>query len=465
MLANTFKLFVVLFFFQEFSVVSAQEASDYVVVKEVKIIGNKTTKASIILREIPFSIYDTIQSERLSSELERVKNNLLNTSLFNFVTVDPVYFDDQNISIFITVEERWYWWPIPIFEIQESNFNTWWVEKDFDKANYGLYLSKQNFRGRKEILSFLLQGGYTEKLGVKYVVPYVNKRKTNGLNAMFSYSRNREVSYAVSDNVRDFYRSETEYVQKEIHSTIGYELRPKLYNKHNFNLSYSDVSISDSVLSLNDNYLLKGENKMQYFSLNYSFKWDKRDVKNYPTAGSYFDLKLFKDGLGVLSGLNSFYMTSHLKKFWQLSDNIYFAGSVKAKFTVKDSPYYLQSGFAFGNDLVRGYELYVVNGENYGLTKLQLRYSLLKNKVFNVSAIRFEKFNKIPLNIYLGAYFDAGYADLKSKQQNNYLSNTALYGGGLSLDFVSYYGLVLRMECSINRLNEKGLFLHFIAPI
>ena len=465
MLANTFKLFVVLFFFQEFSVVSAQEASDYVVVKEVKIIGNKTTKASIILREIPFSIYDTIQSERLSSELERVKNNLLNTSLFNFVTVDPVYFDDQNISIFITVEERWYWWPIPIFEIQEANFNTWWAEKDFDRANYGLYLSKQNFRGRKEILSFLLQGGYTEKLGVKYVVPYVNKRKTNGLNAMFSYSRNREVSYAVSDNVRDFYRSETEYVQKEIHSTIGYELRPKLYNKHNFNLSYSDVSISDSVLSLNDNYLLKGENKMQYFSLNYSFKWDKRDVKNYPTAGSYFDLKLFKEGLGVLSGLNSFYMTSHLKKFWQLSDNIYFAGSVKAKFTVKDSPYYLQSGFAFGNDLVRGYELYVVNGENYGLTKLQLRYSLLKNKVFNVSAIRFEKFNKIPLNIYLGAYFDAGYADLKSKQQNNYLSNTALYGGGLSLDFVSYYDLVLRMECSINRLNEKGLFLHFIAPI
>ena len=65
MLANTFKLFVVLFFFQEFSVVSAQETSDYIVVKDVKIIGNKTTKASIILREISFNIYDTIQSENL----------------------------------------------------------------------------------------------------------------------------------------------------------------------------------------------------------------------------------------------------------------------------------------------------------------------------------------------------------------------------------------------------------------
>ena len=54
---------------------------------------------------------------------------------------------------------------------------------------------------------------------------------------------------------------------------------------------------------------------------------------------------------------------------------------------------------------------------------------------------------------------------LKNKQQNNYLANTVLCGSGLSLDFVSYYDLVLRMEYSINRLNEKGLFLHFIAPI
>jgi len=465
MLANTFKLFVLLFFVQGFSVVFAQEKSDYVVVKEVKVIGNKTTKASIILREIPFSIYDTIQSENLSRELERVKNNLLNTSLFNFVTVDPVYFNDQNISIFITVEERWYWWPIPIFEIQESNFNTWWLDKDLDKANYGLFLSKQNFRGRKETLSFLLQGGYTEKAGIQYVVPFINKKKTNGLNVQLSYSRNREVSYGLTNDVRDFYRSEDDYIQKEISSTIGYELRPKLYNKHNFNLEYADVSVSDSVLNLNEDYLFNGENQMRYFSLNYSFKWDKRDVKNYPTVGSYFDFKLFKDGLGVLSSLNSFYMTSHLKKFWQLSDNIYFASSVKTKFTVKDSPYYLQGGFVFGNDLVRGYELYVVNGDNYGLTKLQLRYSLLKNKVFNVRAIQFEQFKRIPLNIYLGAYFDAGYADLKNNDQNNSLSNTALYGGGVSLDFVSYYDLVLRVEYSINRLNEKGLFLHFIAPI
>ncbi|MGB0881669.1 MAG: BamA/TamA family outer membrane protein [Vicingaceae bacterium] len=465
MLFRAFKLFVVLFFFSlGINKAHAQEVGG-VVVKEFRVIGNKTTKERIILREIPVDVNDTIAKENLNETLGWIKSNLINTFLFNFVTVEPVYFDDNNISIFITVEERWYWWPIPIFEIQETNFNTWWLGKDFEKVNYGLAFSKENFRGRKEKLSFLLQGGYTEKAGVGYSIPYINKKQTNGLNVNFSYSRNREISYEISKNLRDYYRSDKTYVQKEIKSTIGYELRPKLYTKHNFNLDYTDVSVADSVVFFNENYLLDSKNRMQFFSLKYSFKRDRRNVKNYPTIGSYFDFKLKKHGLGLTSSLNSLYLTSHLKKFWELSNRLYFASSIKTKVTIKDSPYYLLNGFAFGNDLVRGYELYVVNGEHFGLSKMQLRYALLKNKVFNVSAIKFEKFNKIPLAIYLGSYFDAGYADLKNEARQNNLSNSLLYGGGVSLDFVSYYDMVLRVEYSINRENEKGLFLHFIAPI
>ena len=112
----------------------------------------------------------------------KTKSNLFNTSLFNFITVEPVYFDEENISVYITVSERWYWWPIPIFEVEETNLNTWWENKDFDKINYGLFFAKENFRGRKEQVMGFLQLGYTERLGFKYVVPYINKKKTNGLS-------------------------------------------------------------------------------------------------------------------------------------------------------------------------------------------------------------------------------------------------------------------------------------------
>lgn len=446
--------------------VTYAQKGTHVVVKEFKIIGNKTTKEKIIIREIPFNINDSLVKEDLNKALERTKSNLLNTSLFNFVTVEPVYFDENNISIYITVEERWYWWPIPIFDIEETNFNTWWLEKDLDKVNYGLFLAKENFRGRKETVMLLFHGGYTEKVGVKYIVPYINKKKTNGLNVKFSYSRNHEITYATTNNFRNYYRSENDYVKKEISSNIGYELRPKLYNKHIFNFEYTNVEITDSALFFNDDYLVKGKKAMQFFSLNYTFKRDKRDNKNYPTKGYYYDLNFKKDGMGIIEDkLNSFYLTSQIKKFWQLSNRFYLAGSLKAKFTVKEGPYFLYNGLGYRSNLVRGYEFYVINGEHYGLVKTQLQYAVLKNKVFKVNAIPAKKFNKIPLAIYMGAFFDAGHVDSKINNANNFLANSTLYGGGISLDFVSYYDMVLRVEYSINKLNEKGFFLHFVAPI
>jgi len=445
----------------------SQETEDrYVVVKEFKIIGNKTTKENIILRETSFNINDSINNRDLKETLERTRSNLFNTSLFNFVTVEPVYFDSINISIYITVEERWYWWPIPIFDIQETNINTWWLNKDFNRVNYGLFLAKENFRGRKETVMLLFQGGFTEKVGIKYIIPYVNKRKTNGLSVKFTYSRNHELTYATTDNIRDFYRSENEYIKKVIGGNIGYELRPKLYNKHIFNFKYTNIEVSDSVIYFNEDFLSNGETSAQYFSLNYTVKRDKRDNKNYPIKGSFYDLTINKDGLGLLGGnLNMLYFTSQLKKFWQLSNRFYFASSLKSKVTIKEGPYFLYEGLGFRNNVVRGYEFYVINGENYAMIKTQLRYALLKNKVFHVKSIPAKKFNKIPIAIYMGAFFDAGYVDSKINYSNNFLVNTSLYGGGFSVDFVSYYDLVLRVEYSINALNEKGLFLHFVAPI
>ncbi len=445
---------------------SQDNETNFIVIKEVKIIGNKTTKENIIVREIPLNINDSVKEQDLHKVLERTKSNLINTSLFNFVTVETVYFDDHNISIYITVEERWYWWPIPIFKVEETNFNTWLEDSDLNKVSYGLFLAKENFRGRKEQAMLLLQTGYTEKIGLKYVVPYVNRNKTSGLSFKFTYGRNHEVFHSIKNNKRDYYRSNNDYVQKEIGASVGYELRPKLYIKHNFEFGYNNVNVEDSILFYNPKFLSDTNNEMQFFNLTYKVKRDKRNNKNYPTKGSYYDVGLNKSGVGIFdNNLNSLYGTTHLKKFWQLASKFYFSSSLKLKYTFIDAPFYLMRGLGQGNDLVRGYELYVVNGEHFGVFKSQLRYGLLENKTFNVKAIKANKFNKIPLSIYLGGYFDAGYVDSKHVETFGYLENKTMLGGGVSLDFVSYYDMVLRTELSVNRFNEKGLFLHFIAPI
>jgi len=230
-------------------------------------------------------------------------------------------------------------------------------------------------------------------------------------------------------------------------------------------LEYRNIEIADSVLFFNGNYLEQGKTSAQFFTLNYTVKRDKRNNKNYPTKGYYYDFDMNKAGLGILSKLNSLYFTSQFKFFWELSNRFYLSGSLKGKITLKEGPYFLYNGLGYRNNVVRGYELYIINGEHYGLFKTQLRYALLKNKIFNVAAIPAKKFNKIPLEIYMGTYFDAGYVDSKINGATNFLVNSTLFGGGVSLDFVSYYDIVLRIEYSMNELKESGLFLHFVAPI
>ena len=107
----------------------------------------------------------------------------------------------------------------------------------------------------------------------------------------------------------------------------------------------------------------------------------------------------------------------------------------------------------------------MINGEHTALTKTQLRYALVDNKIFRLNPIPWDKFNKVPLSIYLGGFFDSGYVSSKVNQQNNFLTNTTLYSGGLALDFVSYYDAVFRVEYALNHLGESGLYLHFIAPL
>ncbi|MDF1673222.1 MAG: BamA/TamA family outer membrane protein [Vicingaceae bacterium] len=465
----SYRIFLLSFFLSSAFFVFAQEqktASFDLVVQEIKIIGNKTTKEKIITRELTFELGDSISSDKISIILEKSKNNLLNTLLFNFVTVDLVYFDSTNISIYIMLEERWYWWPTPIFEIQETNFNTWWQTKDMERINYGFYVVKENFRGRKERLSIKLQAGYTEQARIKYKIPYINKKQTHGLNFTLNYNRNHEITYATTNNVRDFYRDEEDYVRNQTSLSIGYNIRPKIYNQHIIQGGFTNVAVADTIAYLNSDYLPGAKNNLKYLSFGYGFYRDKRNFKSYPTKGVYYDFAVVKNGFGILSDeLNLITFSTQYKKYWQLYSRVFFAATTKVKYTAKEGPYYLYGGLGYVNNLVRGYELYVINGEHTGLTKLQLRYALVDNKIFKLRPVPWDKFNKIPLSIYLGSFFDSGYVSSRVNQQNNFLTNTALYGGGLSLDFVSYYDVVFRMEYSINHLSEHGLYLHFIAPL
>lgn len=437
-----------------------------VIVDSIIISGNKVTKAKIIFRELTFKATDTISALFLGEKLARSRENLLNTSLFNFVTIyDSIISRGELSHVYIHIHfiERWYLWPLPIFEISDRNFNTWWETKDFNRISYGVLLVKENMRGRMEKLNLLLRFGYDETYTLNYTIPYINKQQTVGVGIGVGFSQNHEVAYKTENNKLLLIKDENKYLSKRFYSNLGLTIRPSLYQHHLLQLNYSYYSFDDTLNELNPNYSFDGENSNEYLSLLYRFIYDRRDSKVYPLTGDYFEGTFSKGGFGIFKtgDIATLLFSGSYSKFWKLSKSFYLGTYWSGKFSaVRDQPYYYQQGLGYGNNFVRGYELYVIDGQSYALAKNTIKFNLLPTKTVKVKYLKTEKFNKIHYALYLNWFLDVGYVDNYRNYDANPLNNDLLLGTGFGLDLVTYYDIVIRFELSLNKERELGFFIH-----
>lgn len=463
---RTFLLLVLLFF-----VVGLIKAQDtLLVVNQIHLVGNKVTKDPIIFREITFREGDTIGENVFMQELIHSKQNLMNTSLFNFVEVIDSTISDQKIRM-IDVEfkflERWYIWPLPIFELAERNLSVWLQDMDFKRVNYGFFLDWDNFRGRRERLKIMLQFGYDEKLGFSYSIPYIDKKQSFGIDFGFNRTNNHEVTYATENNEVQRVRLEDEYAHRQYNAFFAVFHRPDIYQSHYFETSYNDDIYNDTVFQLNPEFFQGGSNRSQYFKLSYKFMNDHRDFKTFPLKGFYFDILIEKLGLGFFnnSPINIYNAKVNYRKYWTFSKRFFFASGATARIGNKgDHPYFINYGVGYGRDFVRGYEYYVIDGQNYGLLKTDFKFALVPQKVTVLKFIPTDKFNKIPWAVYLSLFNDFGYVVGDAEKGNN-LQNSLMWGYGAGINLVTYYDIVLRVEYSFNQLGEGGFFVHFMASI
>ena len=462
-----FALVVVLsvFWFSTFSQV--QDSTAKYIVSAINLQGNKITKDYIITRELEFQIGDTISAENLNYLIERSENNAFNTGLFHIVTILP-NIHDSSISFSILVSERWYVWPIPIVENADRNFNTWWENKDFERLSYGLFLDWHNFRGRNENLQITVQGGFEKALEAAYEFPYINKQKTLGLKFSTGYTSNREVNYTSIDNKREFLKVEEFDIQEQFYANARLTVRGKLYARNEITLGYSSTHIADTLQTVSKEYLKNNALRNEYLYLSYLFKFDKRNYIDYPLTGSMFQFYAVKQGFGLLDneGLNLLELQTTFNNHFHLFKRFYYANGITGMTNVLDlPPYRFQKGMGYGNNFVRGYELYVMDAQHYIFTKNNVKYELIKPGFKKLNFIPFEKFNTISYATYINVFADLGYAFDELYQSQNSLSNKLLLGYGIGLDFVTYYDIVVRTEFSLNTEGDNGLFLHFKKSI
>lgn len=435
------------------------DSSAKLLVRNIIIAGNKKTKAYMILREIQFKQGDSIVIGTLNETFQLARQQVYNTSLFHEVKVDLVMVSAFEMDVMVNVKERWYLFPSPQFQVVDRSLNEWLIKfkGDLSRVNYGVKFEHYNFSGRRDPLRIFVINGYSKNIAFSYSQPYSNRALTQGFGIGGGFTQNRELAFKTStDNKILFYKSEN-FVKKDIYMNMSLRIQKGILFRHIFNIAYSRLSVSDSVVSyFNPNYFNASVTRRGLLDLTYTYQYANANNVAYPLKGLIGNLSITKRGLGFTGGTNLFSLEGTFNKYWAHPRNWYTSfqllGKVKLPF---DQPYINQKAIGYGGANIRGLEFYVVDGIAYGIMK-----STLKKKLFSFSIpmpFKSRILPALPFTIFAKTYVDAGIAYNKRKY-DAYLNNRFLYSGGFGIDILALYDISLKIEYTFNQLGQRTFF-------
>jgi len=443
-------------------IVRAANAPDSVQIDRIFIIGNKVTKEKIINRELSLEEGQRLSQEQLTKFIEADKNKILNTRLFLSAHISVIDVDENKVDLIVRVVERWYIFPFPLLELADRSFNEWWTNqnRDLSRLNYGLKLYKYNMRGMNETLIVNAQFGFTKLFGLQYNFPYIDKAQKIGLRFTGYYSENNNPNYLTLDHRLqdlDSIKSNS-WLQRRTRLGVDLNYRRSFYNINSFSLDYFNNQIKDTVATLNPFYFLDGATRQRYFSLEYNFRRDLRDFVSYPLEGFLINANISKLGLGIYDDINQVELSMSYAQFVNFGKGFFLSSLLSGRTTYPQiQPYIANNGVGFGNNIIRGYDLYVIEGQHFIMNKLTMKKRIFSRKQNLGNLMPMEEFRTFPIDIYLKAFFDSGYIRNNwsfPENANVRFTNQYIYGGGVGLDIVSFYDLVMRFEYSINAAAE-----------
>jgi outer membrane protein assembly factor BamA len=431
---------------------------DSLKIDRIFIVGNKKTKPRIILRELDFAEDDIISTHNILPRIKRNEDNIFNTRLFISVNISFILIEDYKVDVIIRVAERWYFFPIPVFELADRNFHDWWVNQNHDlsRIELGLKLYVYNMRGRNETLKLTGQFGFTKRFQVAYAFPYVDKKQKIGLNFLFDYTLNKNTNYRTTEHIYRFLDSDR-WLKEQYLGGVSMTYRKSLYNFHTLGVNYSQSQVNDTIVDLNPNYFQNGSSQA-YFRLYYSFIYDNRDIKAYPLTGSYFSGRIEKIGLGIVDNVNVVGISVLYNRFFDLGKKFYFTFGVGGSaYGPEKQPYDLFNSMGKFPFSLRGYELYVIEGPYFIQNQYTFRKRLFQVEKDLRSILSIKQFSRFQMAVYLKSYFDLGYIKgYPDNELNTRFTNSLIYGGGAGLDLVTFYDIVLRFDYSFNKAGEHG---------
>ena len=443
-------------------VIISPEQGRLYMVGDIFVSGNKVTRTYIIERELPFKSGDSVSLQQLTRFFAQAREHLINTHLFNEVTISLKTFRGYAVDINIEVKERWYIFPLPYVRPVDRNFTAWAQQGySLSRFDYGLKYSQYNFTGRNDNLRIWLITGYSREFEIAYDNPNTGKNLTHGFGGGFLLSGQQQIDVITSNNQQVFLSADSisyagKYLQTQATFSLRYYYRPAIRTKHFFRFSFNQLKIDSAVLVYNPNYFLNNQRSLVFPEFFYSINYNHIDYVPYPTKGFLFEGSFLQRG--VTADMHMTQLTAQSIEAFSFAPKMYL---VTQNFGVLRVPFkqsfYNQKLLGYGDYYMRGLEKYVVDG----VALLLDRNSVIRELAsFNMPFLANTSHDRIPFRIYAETYVDLGYVFNRYYNLNS-LQNTPLYTYGAGIDVVTFYDFVFRLEYSINQLGEKGLFFHF----
>ncbi len=449
------------------------DSTRFVRIGSVRLTGNYRTRDRIILREMTLHTGDTVRLSDLPGRLAWDRRNISNTNLFVTVALTTEQTTPTDITqlplidLTVTMKERWYIVAYPVFDVADRNLNEWWYDRgrDLRRTIYGGRLSYKNVTGNNDQLQLEFVRGFLKKTVVSYTKPYINRAQTIGLRVDVGYLTNNEIPHRTQADKWLFVKSEG-LLRERAYAGLILTHRRGLYNYHLVEARYTRTRIADTVARLNPDYFLNGQTRQQYLTLSYGYRYDRRDNVAYPLQGTLLRVGVGLNGLLPADDFRFLEGSASVTRYWPLGGRFYGAGSLRGRVSWPErQPYFNLRGLGSSSDMVRGYELYVIDGQRFGIWRNSLRYQLF-NTVRQLNWLHIRQFNTLPIAAYLTAFGDAGYVSSSvAEQYQSRLANRLLVGTGVSLDIVTYYNLVFRFSGTVNGQGKTGFFFNLAQEL
>ena len=403
------------------------------IVDSITIIGNDITEEFIILRELNFSIGDTLTQQNSLYNRERVYS----LGIFNHVYFIPNLVEDKRI-LTIEIEESWYIYPVPLIEAKENDLN---------KLSYGMFLRIKNFRGRNEDLTAAFALGYDPTFYFSYYNPNIIGKENLFIRSTINYS---DITNK-SPSAEELYGSN--FSQTQIGARLILGKRFGLFNRLYINTGYSYIETPFYIPGIN----ASNDRIDNLVDLGIGFEHDTRDLFQFPRNGMYSSLTYSFKGLGF-DDISYSVASIDFREYRKIFDGLVGKWRIASRFTFGENvPYYDYSILGAG-EKIRGHYFEKYEGRDYYLASTEFYYPIIEELNIDLTFIPIipDQLLSYRIGFFTQIFAETGLAKYKDEP---FAINKFYSGYGLGLTFLLLPYQVFRVEVAFNEKFESQLIL------